>query len=315
MELGLVSGVDSDGRTIWIADAHRGDGQRFVVRADEKLTGFLEFESAVRRKNFTHSANNWSKFGKIQEGLGTVGMKAEYAGILAAICWVGVLLPRLANASENTVVTTADRISLFKVPLQCPAAPQIGCGSAAKPILLELERETGVAEAWLNRVGTTLAVVWKPKLDAQTRSNVVAKLKEDHATEIQGESRGEALKEGFLVRQRLVSRRGCGSGERRRGGYYRCKISSQSGSKDSVVQGQAQRLQLALVQSFRKCLTSGQQESCRPGDIARKYLNPEQMKILKEAVKSGVRPLPNESWSTKPKKIALEKHRFPPFYQ
>jgi hypothetical protein len=37
--LGWVSGVDSDGRTIWIVDAHRGDGQRFVVRADEKLTG------------------------------------------------------------------------------------------------------------------------------------------------------------------------------------------------------------------------------------------------------------------------------------
>jgi hypothetical protein len=26
------------GRTIWIADAHRGDGKRFVVRADDKLT-------------------------------------------------------------------------------------------------------------------------------------------------------------------------------------------------------------------------------------------------------------------------------------
>ena len=34
-------------RTIWIADAHRGDGKRFVVRADEKLTAFLELESAV----------------------------------------------------------------------------------------------------------------------------------------------------------------------------------------------------------------------------------------------------------------------------
>jgi hypothetical protein len=32
--LGWVSAVDSNGRTIWIADAHRGDGQRFVVRAD-----------------------------------------------------------------------------------------------------------------------------------------------------------------------------------------------------------------------------------------------------------------------------------------
>ena len=33
-----MSTVDSRGRTIWIADAHRDDGQRFIVRADEKLT-------------------------------------------------------------------------------------------------------------------------------------------------------------------------------------------------------------------------------------------------------------------------------------
>jgi hypothetical protein len=39
--------VDSNGRTIWIADAHRGDGKRFVVRADEKLTAFLELEYGV----------------------------------------------------------------------------------------------------------------------------------------------------------------------------------------------------------------------------------------------------------------------------
>jgi hypothetical protein len=38
--LGYVSAVDFEGRTIWIADAHRGDGKRFVVRADEKLNGF-----------------------------------------------------------------------------------------------------------------------------------------------------------------------------------------------------------------------------------------------------------------------------------
>jgi len=43
-----VSVVDSQGRTIWVADAHRGDGKRFVVRADEKLTAFLELESATR---------------------------------------------------------------------------------------------------------------------------------------------------------------------------------------------------------------------------------------------------------------------------
>jgi hypothetical protein len=39
--LGYVSTVDSRGRTIWIADAHRDDGKRFVVHADEKLTAFI----------------------------------------------------------------------------------------------------------------------------------------------------------------------------------------------------------------------------------------------------------------------------------
>jgi hypothetical protein len=31
-----------------MADAHRDDGKRFVGRADEKLTAFLELEAAVR---------------------------------------------------------------------------------------------------------------------------------------------------------------------------------------------------------------------------------------------------------------------------
>src|ERR1700745_653403 len=45
---GHVSAIDSEGRTIWIADAHRDDGKRFVVRADEKLTAFTEFELSTR---------------------------------------------------------------------------------------------------------------------------------------------------------------------------------------------------------------------------------------------------------------------------
>jgi len=36
---------------IWIADAHRDDGRRFVVRADERLTAFLELQSAIRAAN------------------------------------------------------------------------------------------------------------------------------------------------------------------------------------------------------------------------------------------------------------------------
>jgi hypothetical protein len=46
--LGWVSAIDSQGRTIWIVDAHRDDGRHFVVRADDLLTAFVERESAIR---------------------------------------------------------------------------------------------------------------------------------------------------------------------------------------------------------------------------------------------------------------------------
>jgi hypothetical protein len=48
---GIVSALDCNGRTIWIADAHRDDGKRYVVRADEKLTAFVELESRIRAAN------------------------------------------------------------------------------------------------------------------------------------------------------------------------------------------------------------------------------------------------------------------------
>jgi hypothetical protein len=45
------STVDSNGRTIWIVDAH-GYGKRFIVRADEKLTAFLQLEREVLTVTF-----------------------------------------------------------------------------------------------------------------------------------------------------------------------------------------------------------------------------------------------------------------------
>ena len=44
---GCVSTINSNGQTIFVADAHR-EGTRFIVRADEIPTAFLELESAAR---------------------------------------------------------------------------------------------------------------------------------------------------------------------------------------------------------------------------------------------------------------------------
>ena len=46
--LGWVSAIDPQRRTIWIVDSHRNDGRRFIVRAEEKLSAFVELESVIR---------------------------------------------------------------------------------------------------------------------------------------------------------------------------------------------------------------------------------------------------------------------------
>jgi len=61
-EFHLVSAVDANGRTIWIADAHRGDGKRFVVRADGKLTAFVELQRAIHE--FAQAWNSWLTIGE-----------------------------------------------------------------------------------------------------------------------------------------------------------------------------------------------------------------------------------------------------------
>jgi hypothetical protein len=44
--LSWVSAIDSNGRTIWIADAHCDAGKRFV-HADKKVTAFVALETAI----------------------------------------------------------------------------------------------------------------------------------------------------------------------------------------------------------------------------------------------------------------------------
>ena len=45
--LGRYQPLIINGRTSWIADANHNDEKRFVVRADEILTAFLELEAAI----------------------------------------------------------------------------------------------------------------------------------------------------------------------------------------------------------------------------------------------------------------------------
>jgi hypothetical protein len=62
-----VSAIDVNRRTIWIADAHRGDGKRFVVPADEKLTAFMELDWAKPAPQIVNvvSVIHWRKTSRV----------------------------------------------------------------------------------------------------------------------------------------------------------------------------------------------------------------------------------------------------------
>jgi hypothetical protein len=45
---GCVLTVDSNGQTIFVVDAHRDNGKRFIVTADKKLKAFLELQQVTR---------------------------------------------------------------------------------------------------------------------------------------------------------------------------------------------------------------------------------------------------------------------------
>src|SRR5438105_12179870 len=195
-----------------------------------------------------------------------------------------LLYATLASAVENAAAATPDRISVFKVPLVCPAAPQIGCGSASKPILLDLERQPGVLEAWLNRAGTIISVVWKPDSDAETRRNVTAELKEDHATELEGKSRDNAVKD-FLSGKGWYRGADVDRLSEEEADIIAARLVRWVRAKTALTKDKAEGLQRAFAETLRKDLTGKSVGPNRLEDVAREYLDQAQIKILKEAIK------------------------------
>jgi len=219
-------------------------------------------------------------------------MKTQLIAVLAG----GLLYAPLASAAENAAAAPADRITVFKAPLVCPAAREIGCGSASKPILLDLEQQPGVLEAWLNRAGTRIAVVWKPESDASAQRKIVADLKEDHAIELDGKPRDEAVND-FLSGKGWYRGADVDRLSEEEADVIAARLVRRVQAKTALAKDKAEGLQHALADTYSQRLTnkiSREQELSRFQNIGREYLAKDQVAILQEAIESGVLPLPNE---------------------
>ncbi len=79
------------------------------------------------------------------------------------------------------------KVTFYKTPLVCNAAPEIGCGSRSKPALLELEKNPAIKEAWLNRPGTIIAIVWKGEAQTETVAKPILEKNSIEFTELSKE--------------------------------------------------------------------------------------------------------------------------------
>lgn len=226
--------------------------------------------------------------------------------ILTTLAMGGLLCCAPAQAEDTQTPpknTAPNRVSLFQVPLQCPSAPEIGCGSKAKPILSALERDSTITEAWLNKAGTVLAVVGAesstPASRAKAVQSVLAKRKVT-ATGLEGVARGEALKD-------FDSRTGWYRGGEvdqlsgQEAGIIAARLVRRLQAKISLSGEKARALEAAFTDVVKQHYISDKPDQApRSGlndkllKLAHEHLDEKGIAALKDAVAAGLRPLPNE---------------------
>ena len=226
-------------------------------------------------------------------------MKTEL--LMLGVCVLLSAPPSFAEGQTASIkVTPPEQVSIFQVALRCPAAPAIGCGSAAKPILLQLEGDSGVSEAWLNRAGTSIAVVWKAAPKRKDRRRVESVLKEEKGTEVKGAARERVVAD-------FVSGKGWYRGvdvdrlSEEEAGVIAARWVRRVQAKTTLNKENAEGLRGALIEGLKKCLTgkaampeSEEERALELRKVASPFLDEAQLKILGEAAGCGARAMPNE---------------------
>jgi len=96
-------------------------------------------------------------------------------GLLLAGCLCFCCLAFVAYIEPTSNFNPNGDISFYQTNLVCAAATDIGCGTRAKPVLVDFEKHPNVKEAWLNHAGTVIAVIWDDKV-GENKSGIAKKV-------------------------------------------------------------------------------------------------------------------------------------------
>ena len=197
-----------------------------------------------------------------------------------------------------------DQVSLFRVPLRCGMAPEIGCGSLARPILVALEHIPGITEAWLNHAGTLLAVVGSRNFTGDRRTRMVKAVLEAEdilSEELRGEARDAALDNFFVggdwLRGTDVDQ--LSSREARIIGVRLIKrLQAEATVSEEVANSMAAAITEFFEQRFLRDRILPEQVNCSSEEllkIATAYLDDKAMDTFANALGEGYRPVPGET--------------------
>jgi hypothetical protein len=222
----------------------------------------------------------------------------------AALLAAGLTCPCLPSPGDVSVLAAGDqpddranRVSFYEAPLTCPAARGLGCGSAAKPVLLDLERTSIVDEAWLDQSGRTMAIVWARDTPASDRKTALAAVTEARGLEIE-ELTGEP---------RATAASGFSSGKGWHRGTDVDRLSEQEAhvitdrllarltAKTPSAKTKTATLRPELVETIRQLLVGEypSMSECRDKllAIARRQLSAPELTAFTAAIEAGYRPI------------------------
>jgi len=200
-----------------------------------------------------------------------------------------------ARQPAGPEMVPAKRLTFYQVDLVCRAAPKIGCGGRAKPVLHALLAEPRVEGAWLNEAGTRLAIGWKDARRAMGAEELDKALEERglKAHEVTGEDRAKlfaALRSGWYDVDSLDEL------SHQEAGIIARRLVKRLAARTELTASRQAELRTAIEQAFRarfeKKLKDDGDE--RVLSATKSYLNPSELARFREVLSLGYRPLEGE---------------------
>jgi len=229
----------------------------------------------------------------------------------AALCFASLVIAGCASQQPQSGGTDSaardpanQPVAFYSVPLVCPAAPTIGCGSRAKPVLRHLEASPDIRQAWLNRAGTQMAIVWEEPGSARSRLRILNSLLKTGDLSAREQPRDEQMRAAneFNSQAGWYRAEGLDQLSEEEAGIIAARLMRRIQHKTELSEAKAETLRTAMTSTLKDRLVGLSEQPARSPEEERQaflrkaaeYLSETEVAALRDAIASGFQPLPGE---------------------